>query len=116
MSRLGITSWQRRQLRRQLTPATDARLYRRALAVLEYDRGRDPAAIARLLGVSRQSVYNWAQAFARSGRLADLADRPRSGRPSRLRASDEALLGAALADSPRALGYPDAVWALPLLQ
>jgi hypothetical protein len=39
MSRLKLTYWQRRRLRRQLKEAADARLYRRTLAVLELDRG-----------------------------------------------------------------------------
>jgi hypothetical protein len=40
MSRLHLTSWQRTRLRRQLAATRDARLYRRTLAVLEFDRGR----------------------------------------------------------------------------
>ena len=63
MSRLNLTSWQRRRLRRQLAETRDARLYRRTLAVLELDHGRSAADIARMLGVTRQSVHNWAAAF-----------------------------------------------------
>jgi hypothetical protein len=42
MSRLNLTSWQRRRLRRQLTETLDARILRRTLAVLEFDQGRRP--------------------------------------------------------------------------
>ena len=40
MSRLNLTSWQRQRLRRQLAETRDARVYRRTLAVLEFDAGR----------------------------------------------------------------------------
>lgn len=58
MSRLKLTHWQRRRLRRQLDTTTDARTYRRTLAVLELDRGRPVADIAAMLGVTRQRVQN----------------------------------------------------------
>jgi hypothetical protein len=63
MSRLNLTSWQRRRLRRQLAETRDARLFRRTLAVLEFDHGRSAADIARTLGVTRQSVYDWVEAY-----------------------------------------------------
>ena len=63
MSRLNLTPWQRRRLRRQLKETLDARLLRRTLAVLEFDQGRTAADIARMLGVTRQSVYNWVGAY-----------------------------------------------------
>ena len=66
MSRLKLTSWQRRQLRRQLAETADARLFRRTLAVLEFDHGRPAADLARMLGVTRQSVYHWVGAYAQA--------------------------------------------------
>jgi transposase len=42
-----------------------ARTYRSTLTVLELDRSRSAAEVAEMLGVTRQSVYNWAAAFAR---------------------------------------------------
>src|SRR5437868_10575517 len=63
MSQLTLTSWQRRRLRRQLKDTTDVCLYRRTLAVLEVDHGRSVADIARMLGMTRQSVYNWLRAY-----------------------------------------------------
>ena len=65
MSRFKLKPWQRRCLRQQLRTARDARTYRRTLAVLELDRGRSAADIADMLGVTRQSVHNWAADFAR---------------------------------------------------
>src|SRR5512143_3234719 len=57
MSRLNLTSWQRRRLRRQLAETRDARPFRRTLAVLEFDHGRSAADIARMLGVTRKTIY-----------------------------------------------------------
>src|SRR4051812_46555301 len=104
MSRFKLTYWQRRRLRRQLKAADDARTYRRTLAVLELDRGRPAADIAAMLGVTRQSVHNWAAAFAREADPADLADRPRSGRPSELFEETESALWSLMPRSPREFG------------
>ena len=81
MSGFKLKHWQRRQLRQQLDEAHDARTYRRALAVLELDRGRPATEVADVLGVTRQSVRNWATAFLREPDPAVLRDGDRSGRP-----------------------------------
>ncbi len=73
MSRLDLTSWQRRRLRRQRAETRDARLFRRTVAVLEYDQGRPAAEIAQLLGVTRQSVYHLIAAYQQAGDPAALA-------------------------------------------
>ena len=74
MSRLNLTSWQQQRLRRQLAETRDARLYRRTLAVLEFDHGRSAADIARTLGVTRQSVYDWVEASTQDHDPASLED------------------------------------------
>lgn len=116
MSQLQLTSWQRRQLRRQLAETRDARLYRRTLAVLEYDRGRPAAGIAHMLGVARQSVHNWVEAYRQARQPSALDDEERSGRPRLLDEDDDELLEALLAISPQDLGYPDTHWTVPRLQ
>src|SRR4051794_16337283 len=116
MSRLQLTSWQRSRLRRQLAVARDARLYRRTLAVLEFDRGRPAAAIAPMLGVTRKTVYHWVAAYTRACDPAALADEPGRGRPNLLDEDDEHLLEAFLALSPQDLGYPHVSWTVPLLR
>ena len=65
MSRFKLKHWQRHRLYQQLKATSDARTYRRTLAVLELDRGRSATEIATMLGVTRQSVHNWMAAFAR---------------------------------------------------
>jgi len=57
------------------------RLYRRLLAVLEFDHGTAVSAIAELLGVGCQSVYNWLARFEQGGDGCELSDTPRSGHP-----------------------------------
>jgi transposase len=116
MSQLQLTSYQRRRLRRQLAEARDARLYRRTLAVLEFDRGQSAADVAATLRVSRQSVYNWAGAYALARDPAALADADRPGRPPLLAGGADDLLRRLLGRSPQGLGYPATTWTVPLLQ
>jgi transposase len=115
MSRLNLTSWQRRRLRRQLVETHDARLFRRTLAVLEFNHGRSAADIARMLGVTRQSVYDWIEAYTQDHDPASLEDEEGRGRYPLLDEDQEHLLEALLAVSPQNLGYPHTSWTLPLL-
>src|SRR5829696_5892292 len=116
MSPLKLTYWQRRRLRRQLTEAADAHLYRRTLAVLELDRGRSAADIADMLGVTRQSVHNWAAAYTQGHDPTALEDDERAGRPRLLSEDDEALLRSLLDSSPQEIGHQATSWTIPLLQ
>lgn len=60
----------------------DSREGWRARALLALDGGATVAATARALGVSRQTIYDWASRLDRDGEpAARLADAPRSGRP-----------------------------------
>src|SRR5215213_2016367 len=97
MSRLHLTAWQRRRLRRQLKETLDARLLRRTLAVLEFDQGRSAADVARMLRVTRQSIYNWIEAYTRDRDPEALRDEPGRGRHRSLDEDDEHLLEALLA-------------------
>src|SRR5438270_6685548 len=116
MSRLELTHWQRRRLHQQLKSTSDARTYRRTLAVLELDRGRSAADIAGMLGVTRQSVHNWAAAFAHDPDPLTLRDEDRSGRPALLAEQTDGLLPSLMGQSPQDLGYPHTDWTVPLLQ
>src|SRR5512135_3477020 len=116
MSRFKLTYWHRRRLLGQLKTTAEARIYRRTLAVLELDRGRSASEVAEMLGVTRQSVDNWAAAFARDHAPSSLADDPRSGRPRLLTEPTEWFLRSLMEQSPQELGYPDTDWTTPLLQ
>lgn len=116
MSRLNLTVWQRRRLQHQRVETLDARVLRRTLAVLEFDQGRSAQEIALLLGVTRQSVYNWVEDYLHDRDPAALRDEEGRGRPLSLDEDAERLLETFLADSPQALGYPQVNWTVPLLQ
>src|SRR3954463_10483572 len=116
MSRLKLTSWQRRHLRRQRAETRDARLFRRTLAVLEFDRGRSAADIARMLGVTRKCIYDWVGAYLEGRDPASLEDEGGRGRHPLLDEDQEHLLEALLAASPQDLGHPHVSWTVPLLR
>jgi transposase len=96
-----------------------ARAQRRAQALLWLAQGFPVEDIADLLGVSRQTVYNWARRFrAREG--ADLrqrlADTPRSGRPPTALGIIDPLIAAVIDSDPRKLGYRSTGWTNRLLR
>jgi transposase len=82
MDALRLTSRRRRQLHSLLRTTKEARVVRRALALLELDRGRPVAHVAALLGVTRQTLYNWVERFTMDGGPLDLRDRDGRGRPT----------------------------------
>jgi len=94
---------------------TDARLYRRTLAVLEFDVAVSAADIAHMLGVTRQSVSNWVAAYATSlDRSPWPTPTARATRPAgRGRPEPARRVAGRLAQD---LGYPHATWTVPLLQ
>jgi transposase len=116
MSIVRLTPSQRRKLRAQLGRAEDASHYRRLLAILELDRGRSAADVAESLRVTRQSVYNWAHAFAADPDPLVLRDHYGIGRPSVWTEDLEALLVGSLDRRPDELGYVAVNWTVPLLQ
>jgi len=116
MTSLHLTRWQRLRLQRQLEGTPDARVYRRTLAVLEYSRGQPVAHIAQALGVTRQSVYNWVEAYTQAHDPSALGDDERSGRPSQWTEDVRAFLQALLAQTPDQRGYFAVNWTVPLLQ
>jgi transposase len=116
MRKMKLTASQRRKIRTKLRQTRDARLYRRLLAVLEFNRGTPVSAIAELLGVSCQSVYNWIVRFQQAGDGCGLSDAPRSGRPTRAGGFINVLLRTLLILSPEWFGYYATHWTVPLLK
>jgi transposase len=116
MTSVKLTRWQRLRLQRQLKETQDARVYRRTLAILAYDRGESIARLARLLGVTRPSVYNWIEAYVQAHDPRSLLDEDRSGRPSLWTEDLRALLRNLFGQAPDALGYFAVNWTVPLLR
>ena len=73
------------------------------------ERGWREAAVARRVGVHRQSVNRWAQQLAVGGRPA-LRKAGRAGRKPRLSEADRSRIVAGLKQGPEALGYETGLW------
>ena len=88
-----------------------AKAYRRALALLELDRGQTYTEVSKSLQVTITTLSSWAGKYCESGLLV-LADRPRSGRPIEIDGEERAKITAlACSDPPE--GYAE--WNLRLL-
>jgi transposase len=82
-------------------------------------QGFPAAAVGDLLGVSRQTVYNWATRFRqRAGLdlLARLADAPRPGHPPTGQGVIDPFRVAVFDTDPRDWGFHATVWTAPLLR
>jgi transposase len=84
----------------------------RAAIVLAAAAGQANAAIARQLGVCTDTARKWRRRFA-EGRLAGLADAPRSGRPPAFTAADRAEAVALACALPAESGVPLSRWSGP---
>lgn len=88
-----------------------ARVYKRALALLELDRGKTYTEVGLIVGVTKQTTSTWAKKYQES-ELAFLNDKPRSGRPPIIDGLQRAKITAlACSDPPE--GYER--WSLRLL-
>jgi putative transposase len=88
-----------------------AKVFKRATALLELDRGKTWEAVAATLTVHRVSVMRWRDSYQQQG-LKSLEDAPRSGRPIQIDGTQRAKI-TALACSEAPPGY--ARWNLRLL-
>jgi transposase len=93
------------------TGELSVKVYRRALALLELDRGKTYTAVAQTVQVTIPTVSGWAAKYRETG-LAALYDKPRSGRPVEIDGVQRAQITALACSEPPA-GY--ARWSLRLL-
>ena len=119
MAPFQLHPWERRRLLQLLDQTHDATQLRRAQVLLWLHDGRSVTAVADLLLVSRQTVYNWVESF-RDRTDLDVADRlldaPRSGRPATALGIIDPLIDAVIDGDPRDYGYRATVWTAPLLR
>jgi transposase len=90
----------------------------RAYALLWLDDGEAVPEVARRLGVTRQTVYNWAARFVERADLAvaaRAADAARSGRPPTAAGIIDPLIDAVIERDPRDFDYRSTVWTAGLL-
>ena len=107
-----LTEAHRAELRQLITKGSlPAHKYKRALALLELDRGRTFTEVAEMVGVVIQTPSTWAKKYKVSG-LEFLNDKPRPGRPKVIDGLQRAKITAlACSDPPE--GYEK--WSLRLL-
>jgi putative transposase len=88
-----------------------AKAYRRALALIELDRGEIYTAVSKTIQVTNTTLSTWAAKYQEIG-LQVLVDQPRSGRPIEIDGNQRAKITAlACSDPPE--GYAE--WNLRLL-
>jgi transposase len=113
--RLSLTLPEHRRLERLLHEARDVRLYRRLLSLKLLDGGASPAAVARLCGFSRPTLYLWLKRFLVGRRFESLVDHPREGRPRTAPRLSSSLLRRLIRQNPGDLGYSTTGWTVALL-
>ena len=109
------STWtQRRQLQQLSQRSKDARLVRRALAMVWLLRGQSVSVVARHLMTVRSSVYRWARWFEQDG--VEGLMRGAGGRPA-VTVTDEVYqaLETLLDETPRRYGYLRTTWSSELL-
>jgi putative transposase len=79
--------------------ALPAKVFKRATALLELNRGKSYGAVAETLGVCYLSVSNWGEAYRQEG-LQMLQDKPRSGQPVEIDGKQRAKITALACSAP----------------
>jgi transposase len=118
MNPIPLTNRQRAELEGAILRCPSAKECCRAQALLWLAEGEPVEAIAGLLHVSRQTVYNWMNRFRERDGLdlrGRLADAPRPGRPRTGDGAIDPMIAEVIDSDPRALGYRSTVWTAPLL-
>jgi transposase len=107
-----LTDEERDQLKTLLSKGKlAAKVFKRATALLELDRGQSLSAVAKTLGVSYPTVLSWRNKY-QTKKLQCLYDAPRSGRPIEIDGEARAKI-TALACTPAPEGHTR--WKLDLL-
>jgi len=90
----------------------DALEKRRLEAIRLWEGGETQAAIGRRVGVVRQSIYRWVNAYRRHGREG-VKKAGRAGRKPLLSAAERRQLAKLLLKGPEPLGYETPLWTCP---
>lgn len=110
-----LTDAERAELDAAVADERRVRLWRRYRAVQLLADGLTPPAVARALGCSPSSVYNWATSW-RDGGLLGLRGRGHGGGRARaLGGEGERVLEDLLGQDPQARGHRATGWTVPLL-
>ena len=109
---LELTDTERDELKALLAKGQLAvKVFKRATALLELERGQTLSAVAKTLGISYPTILSWRDKY-RTQKLQCLYDAPRSGRPIEIDGAARAKI-TALACTPAPAGH--ARWKLEML-
>ena len=117
-TKIDLSPDEQRELQQIVKRERDARIVKRAQALLWLKRGEKVTQIAATLQVKRQTIYNWLKMFKeRKGETIKdrLQDRKRPGRPARKREAAKRILKEIMGTDPRKWGYASAGWSSRLL-
>ncbi|HLH52589.1 MAG TPA: helix-turn-helix domain-containing protein [Verrucomicrobiae bacterium] len=103
-------------LRSELKQAANTQAFRRAAALLAIHEGHTTSEIAKLLGVTRQTIYNWVGTYGQADSERGLADARRTGRPSLWTEQADRLLRRTLEAQPDEPGLIEEKRSTPVLQ
>src|SRR4051812_6858538 len=87
----------------------------RATAVHLLHLGYEPPAVAQMLSVTVQAIYQWYHRFIQAG-VEGLANRPKGHRQAKADAEYRQALEQTLASEPSELGYDFAIWTVERLR
>ncbi len=107
------------QLEELLVATRDARLMKRAHALLWLRGGDSITEVAARLRATRQTVYSWAARFEARADLpieSRIADGVRQGRPCTARGIIDPLIEQVVETDPRESGYRSTIWTAELLR
>ena len=110
-----VSETERAALEVAVAGARRVRDWRRYQAVVLVAQGQKPPQVARALGTSLASVYNWIAAWQRA-QVAGLVEKWHAGRKRRFDAPGEQWLDALLSSDPAQHGYQATGWTVPLLR
>jgi transposase len=109
-----IKPWEKWRLRQIRDHGPSARIVKRAICLLRSAAGDSARLIARVTGLSRDTVTDVRRRW-RQRRLRSLSDRRHPGRPSRVTDAYRRELRRALRKGPLACGYIFTVWSIARL-
>lgn len=116
---INLNYQERSELEAILKSRASGEILQRAQALLLLDEGESVTAVAELLRVSRQTVYNLMARFEQRSEhnlTARLADAARSGRPATAKGVIDPLIDSVIDSDPRDYGYNSTVWTADLLR
>lgn len=103
------------ELRELISNTKDTRKYRRAMIILLSNEGYPVSKLTSLFTLSDKKVRYWIDRYEREG-IDGLSDKPRSGRPPKVKEEIRESLLEVVRQSPRTLGKDFSTWTLAGLQ